>query len=204
MAYSSNSARRRPLRLGLLALLLVSGCGPTVTEMGSAVLIALPIAHVITVGLITLLHRFWRREYPELRVEPIAHVVAVLVLIALAVSQPEAADNWRLISIALIVGGGATLAWSLLLWRLLLPLCRSWAAAIAPLVMSGVSAMMAYSVATLAFGKESAKECIFLWMIGSGYGWLPSIVVAALFLGASWRLARRVPLEPTTSEPGDA
>ena len=183
----ARAGRRRRVQLALLPLLLCCGCGPKLTDIGIAVLISLPIAHLITVGVLAILHEIWRRVHPELRLEPYSHGLAVLALFALASTQAGRLGDWDLVGPALLVGGGATLLWTLLLWRLLLPSLRENAATIAPLVMSGVSAMMALSVATLAFGKESASLVVALWMYSSVFGWLPGIVVVLMIVLGYWR-----------------
>ncbi len=192
MAYQrhARSGRRRRLQLALLPLLLCCGCGPKLTDIGIAVLISLPIAHLLTVGVIAALHEIWRRVYPELRLEPYSHGLAVLGLSALAWSQAGRLGDWDLVGLALLVGGGATMLWTLLLWRVLLPTMRESAATIAPLVMSGVGAMMALSVATLAFGKDSASFVVAAWMYSSWFGWLPGVVAVVMLVSGYLRAKR--------------
>lgn len=112
----------------LLALIVfLAGCGPTETEVGSAILIAAPGILLITTGILEGFTRLWPNKLVAINIETTPRpdlgvwspVVVGAVLFALAFAAPQTLDQgqFELGFVAFLMVGSVYLTLAMILWR---------------------------------------------------------------------------------------
>lgn len=118
----ASSRRGALLGLGLSPFLLAAQCGPTTEEAGAVVLLIAPLVLLATALVLWGLTALWAPVLPGLAVRwrPLGHGLlvwtAVTLVVALPLSNKGGVVDWA--GIAFATYGAASLAWTLLLWRL--------------------------------------------------------------------------------------
>lgn len=172
----------------LMAAGLVGCRGPSPEEIGLAVLLGLPagwLAFGILLAALGALFARWRA--PSWLGWKVGFGVLAVAWLGVAVLAPGI--DWELVIVALLTSVPAMVAWSLLLWRLLLagraevPHGLNWGA---PLVFT-----VLWAVAAVAMVAGDRFELAVAVWVYTGFVWIgPAVVLAVLLIEGGVRRAR--------------
>ncbi len=180
--------------LVLLALALVSGCGPNTREASIAVLVAAGAIVVLANAVVWLLWLLWHRVRPELRFRWRPFVIVGVVLSGvglIADALPHAGSMQEYVVIALWAVGTSYLTFFLLVWRIRLsaPNGLAEAHAIAGALMLGPALPLAFVGSTEG---ELHDALMILWVFPGYGGAIPGSLFVLLLVEVlvRWWVAR--------------
>lgn len=175
----------------LLLPLFVGGssgpCGPRPREIGSGVLASAPVIHVITVGVLWLLFRLWRRSEPQLHFPWRTHAGITCALAVLGLACVEYVDG-EVALMALVVVGLACLTVTMIAWRIGFAIRRDARAFLIPtLVTIPLCIAPALVLAFAHLGRNSALPGFIImgWFVLAGCGVVPALLVIGMLIEAA-------------------
>ena len=183
-------------RLAPLSLLLFVGaqCGPSPQEIGATILATAPVVHAITIAVLFVICAVWRRHEPRIGFPWKPHVGMTAGLTVLALAWVDAVDPELLLAAGAIFGAGY-LAVTVRAWRIAFALRRDERSFLLPsLVAIALCLAPAIALATGHYDEHATASdlAIAYWVILSGWGFAPFVVVIPCAVEAWWR-GRRAP-----------
>ncbi len=182
-------------RLGVLAMLLLCGCGPKPLEVGSTALASAIVALIISSFVVHHFARLWRRVRREVPItlralRPEDGVVLALhaIVSAAALVGGELMDG---AGAGLIIIVTSHLSFTLILWRIFQ--ARAFlSATIASLLCLAPALPM-----VLSKSQDAMDFGIVVWIITSYWGAVPTVIAVVLLIEAYIRRDQSPPPDPT-------
>lgn len=200
--------RTTTLPLWVIALtpaLLADNCAPSPYEAGTSVLLAAPVAVLVTLGLFAGLHFMWRRSRPThaLAAKPMLVVAGTslamgLVAFAAGGGSGDHLGDWP--AVAMLSFGPSYLAVFLLTWRVWLAVRPATAARGALIVATALTIVPAL----VCLAGAELVPFFFVWIYAGIYGIPPVLLLIAFYIEAGIRAGRVPPTPPTTVSPAPA